>query len=144
MILLCFPRRPCLSSSSATQDLWQTSLWRVPVDGGEETRILESVMGGAFDLGRKGVYFVAPRTSGTSAVQFLSFATGKVTTIALIHRPVDFGLSVSPDERFILYTQLDPTGQQPDAGGKFPVIRAYIDADIPILKQAKAEYAKLE
>jgi len=92
------------------KDLYQTSLWRVPVDGGEETRILESVMGSAFHLDRKGVYFVAPRTAGTSAVQFLSFATGKVTTIAVIHRPVSFGLSVSPDERFILYTQFDQVG----------------------------------
>src|SRR6516162_7673100 len=92
------------------EGLYQTSLWRVPVDGGEETRILESVMGSAFHLDRKGVYFVAPRTAGTSAVQFLSFATGKVTTIAVIHRPVGFGLSVSPDERFILYTQEDQVG----------------------------------
>ena len=26
------------------------------------------------------------------------------------HRPVEFGLSVSPDERFILYTQVDQGG----------------------------------
>lgn len=92
------------------KDLGQTSLWRVPVGGGEETRILESVTGRAFTLGSKGVYFVELNTAGTSAVQFLSFVTGKVTTIAVIHRPVGFGLSVSPDERFILYTQADQVG----------------------------------
>jgi hypothetical protein len=31
-------------------------------------------------------------------------------TIAVIQRPVEFGLSVSPDERFILYTQVDQGG----------------------------------
>jgi dipeptidyl aminopeptidase/acylaminoacyl peptidase len=93
------------------KDLGQTSLWRVPVDGGEETRILESVVGQAFAPGRKGVYFLAPRTDGTSAVQLLNFATGKVTTIAVIHRPTSFGLSVSPDERFVLYTQVDQEGR---------------------------------
>jgi hypothetical protein len=30
-----------------------------------------------------------------------------VTTIAAIHRPVHWGLSVSPDERYLLYTQVD-------------------------------------
>jgi len=44
---------------------------------------------------------------GTSVVQFQSFATRKVTAIALIHPSVEFGLSVSPDEPFILYTQVD-------------------------------------
>jgi len=33
-----------------------------------------------------------------------------VTTIALIQRSLEFGLSVSPDERFILYTQVDQSG----------------------------------
>lgn len=68
-------------------------------------------MGQAFAPGRKGVYFLAPRTDGTSAVQLLNFATGKVTTIAVIHRPTSFGLSVSPDERFVLYTQVDQEGR---------------------------------
>ena len=67
-------------------------------------------MGQAFAVGRKGIYFVAPNPDGSSAVQFQSFATGKVTTIALIQRSLEFGLSVSPDERFILYTQVDQSG----------------------------------
>ena len=67
-------------------------------------------MGQAFAVAVKGVYFVAPHPNGTSAVQVLSFATSKVTTLGVIHRPVGFGLSVSPDERFILYTQVDQAG----------------------------------
>jgi len=78
--------------------------------GGEETKIVESAMGQAFAVGRKGIYFVAPNPDGSSAVQFQSFATCKVTTIALIQRSLEFGLSVSPDERFILYTQVDQSG----------------------------------
>jgi hypothetical protein len=53
---------------------------------------------------------VAPQADGSSAVEFQSFATGKMTTIAMVHRQVLFGLSVSPDERFILYTQVDQGG----------------------------------
>jgi Tol biopolymer transport system component len=93
-----------------SKSLRLTGLWRVPVEGGEETKIIESIMGQAFALGRKGIYFVAPHPDGTSAVQFQSFATAKLTAIAEIHRPVEFGLSVSPDERFILYTQVDQGG----------------------------------
>jgi len=89
------------------KDLSQTSLWRVPVGGGEETEVLESMSGQAFAVARKGVYFVVSHADGTSAIQFLSFGIGKVTTAAVIHQPVEFGLSVSPDERFILYTQVD-------------------------------------
>jgi len=93
-----------------SKDLLLTSLWRVPVHGGEETKVLDSVLGQAFALGRKGIYFVEPHHDGTSAIQFRSFATGKMITIAVIQRPVEFGLSVSPDERFILYTQVDQGG----------------------------------
>ena len=87
-----------------------TDLWRVPAGGGEETKILDSVWGMAFAVARKGIYFVAPHPDGSSAVQFYSFATGNVTSIATIRRPVDWGMSVSPDERSILYTQIDEAG----------------------------------
>jgi Tol biopolymer transport system component len=93
-----------------SKDLFATSLWRVPVEGGEETKIVESAMGYAFAVGRKGIYFVAPHPDGSSAIQFYSLGTGKVSTVAPIRRPVDFGLSLSLDERYILYTQVDQSG----------------------------------
>lgn len=88
-----------------SKDLWGTSIWRIPAGGGEETNIVKSAAG--FAVASKGIYFIAPHSDGSSAVQFHSFATGKVTTIAAIHRPVHWGLSVSPDERYVLYTQVD-------------------------------------
>jgi Tol biopolymer transport system component/serine/threonine protein kinase len=93
-----------------SKGLHLTDLWRVPAGGGEETKILESICGMAFAVARKGIYFVAPHPDGNSAVQFYSFATGNVTPIATIRRPVDWGLSVSPDERSIVYTQVDQAG----------------------------------
>ncbi len=88
-----------------SKDLWQTSIWRIPAGGGEETNIVKSAT--VFAVASKGIYFIAPHSDGSSTVQFHSFATGKVTTIAAIHRPVHWGLSVSPDERYLLYTQVD-------------------------------------
>jgi len=40
------------------------------------------------------------------SIQFFSFATGKVTLITKIGKPF-LGLSVSPDRKWILYSQLD-------------------------------------
>ncbi len=92
--------------------IWPTaSVWRVPVSGGKETRVLEPALGQAFGVARKGIYFVVPGRDGNeNRIQFLNFATGKVRTIATIHRPLDWGLSVSPDEQYVLYTQVDQMG----------------------------------
>jgi eukaryotic-like serine/threonine-protein kinase len=89
-----------------SKDVFGTSIWKIPAGGGEETNIVKSSEGG-FAVAGKGIYYIAPHSDGSSAVQFYSFATGKVATIAAIHRPVHWGLSVSPDERYVLYTQAD-------------------------------------
>ena len=53
----------------------------------------------------KGVYFTPhPNPDGSTAIQLLRFSDGKVETIAALPKPIWFGLSVSPDERSILYS----------------------------------------
>jgi hypothetical protein len=90
------------------------SLWKVPVDGGEETQVLESLANsGTFAVADEGIYFI-PRSSPPTSIQFFSFGTGKIKQIATIEKPVSNGLSVSagPDgrSRWILYTQVDREG----------------------------------
>jgi len=83
------------------------SLWRL--SGGEEIQVLPSVspITNIF-VTAKGVYFTPhARPDGSTAVNLLRFADGKVEAIAEISKPIWFGLSVSPDERSILYTQVD-------------------------------------
>jgi Tol biopolymer transport system component len=83
-------------------------LWKMLVSGGEESQVLSSVVQRAFSLVSGGIYFIpASGADGKSSLQFLSFATGKVKTIAPISGSPGEGLSVSPDGRFILYTQVD-------------------------------------
>ena len=89
--------------------LFDTSLWRRPVGGGEETEVLPSLTGNAFALVSKGIYFGDPNSDGSTSIRFLSFTTGKVMTVITIKRQ-GYGLSISPDEKYILYTQVNQGG----------------------------------
>jgi hypothetical protein len=46
----------------------------------------------------------------TSSILFLGSATGRTTSITTFPGVLGWGLSVSPDERFLLYTQVDQSG----------------------------------
>jgi len=89
-------------------DMPSMALWRVPVNGGEESKVLPSVAWRAFAPVSNGIYFIPePGADGKYFIQFLNFATGKVRMVAPIPRPPYYGFSVSPDEHSILYTQVD-------------------------------------
>ncbi len=82
------------------------------MEGGEESQVLESLSGELnYVIVDEGIYF-NPRTDPgrDSFIQFLNFATGSVKQIAAIKKPVADGLSISPDRRWILYTQF--SGQE--------------------------------
>jgi eukaryotic-like serine/threonine-protein kinase len=86
-----------------------TSLWKVPVEGGEENQVLAPLSQGAnFAVVDEGIYFIpTPDAAAGYSIQFLSFATRKITLITKIEKPVEMGLSVSPDQKWILYSQID-------------------------------------
>ena len=94
-----------------TKRFEDSALWKVPRDGGEETQVLESVDQHAFAVVKEGIYFIPrPDSAGRYSIQFFNFATKKIRSIATIERPVDYYLSVSPDGRWILYSQIDQSG----------------------------------
>lgn len=81
-------------------------LWKVPVQGGEETQVLHHPWAGLFEcwgVAREGIYFY---NDDTSAIEFFSFATRKITQIA---KPEKRGgdVALSPDGRWILFSQVD-------------------------------------
>ena len=91
-----------------SRDWANPSLWRVPVEGGEEEQVLESSFGGIYEVVDDGVYFVPPSTPEAGfSVQFLRFATGAVEHVFSLERWPPMGLSVSPDGRSILYSQME-------------------------------------
>jgi Tol biopolymer transport system component len=87
------------------------SLWRMPSSGGTANEVLPSVATRAFCVIQEGIYFIPVAGPGqNSSIEFLSFATGKVKTVALMSGPPFEGLSVSPDGRYLLFTQVDGIG----------------------------------
>jgi Tol biopolymer transport system component/DNA-binding winged helix-turn-helix (wHTH) protein len=83
----------------------QNTLWKMPVQGGQETQVLDSVLNDNFAVTGQGIYFM-PK-SEPAFIQFSSFVTGKVTTIARVpHKPA-WGFSVSPDSRWLLYSEYE-------------------------------------
>jgi len=93
--------------------LSQNALWRLPLAGGEESEVLPAVsaFGTAYALGTQGIYFIRPAGQGSGQeLAFLDFANSQVTSHVTIPRAVTFGLALSPDERLILYSQIDQVG----------------------------------
>jgi len=98
------------------------TLWRVPVTGGEEVQRVQNLASyGNFAVARDGIYFessppssplghipiLAPFTRPEATIDFLSFATGRVTRVMTVARHAGHGLDVSPDGRTLLFAQMD-------------------------------------
>jgi Tol biopolymer transport system component len=86
------------------------SIRRQPVGGGPVETVVEDA-GWSFTVGRKGIYFAvqAPGTVYATHIAFLDFATRQLTTITELLPAVGSGdgLSLSPDERTLLFTRCD-------------------------------------
>ncbi len=85
-------------------------VWRVPVDGGEETLIHDIPQAGgwgAWTVVDDGIYFINTAVKGAYAIDFFSFATRRVKRITVMQDVNEFvsGLAISPDRQRILYTQ---------------------------------------
>ena len=94
-----------------------SGLWRIPVQGGEENLILAQLQAGyweAWAVVDEGIYFIDPETKPQATIKFFNFATRRATRIASLEKPVSIlvisTLVISPDERWILYTQRDQSG----------------------------------
>jgi eukaryotic-like serine/threonine-protein kinase len=99
-----------------------TGLWRVPVAGGEEVEVFPRLASyGNFAVASDGIYFeerlpgnplghtpdFTPFTRQEAAIDFLSFATGKVNRVMTLDRHAGHGFDVSPDQRTLLFAQMD-------------------------------------
>lgn len=87
--------------------------YKLPVEGGEEIEIPQLANAGNWRywaVGSEGIYFVVEAGSQKWGIKLFSFASGKVRRVAVLNGPPIWGppgLAVSPDDRWILYTQYD-------------------------------------
>lgn len=95
----------------------EPGVFRVPVDGGEEVRVLDHGRAGVFAGFDKGICLLHTDPNGNSFVEIFNFATQRLSRVAALPKgtrigltPNDRSLAVSPDGRWILYVQLDRSG----------------------------------
>ena len=78
-----------------------SGLWALPLNGGEEKKVLDSVSNRNFFVVEDGIYYTPE--SATESVRFHSFQTGLDKEIATLRHVAD-GLTVSPDRKTILFS----------------------------------------
>jgi Tol biopolymer transport system component len=94
-----------------TKSYSSSAFWKMPLSGGEENQVVPSVAPRAFSVVKDGIYFMPESAVDRKfPIQFLSFSSATVKTVASMSAPPSEGLSVSPDGRFLLFTQQDEAG----------------------------------
>ena len=81
----------------------------MPVAGGAPQLILNQLLGRYWTLTRNGICFLRSAQPHPK-IQMLDFKTGHISIIGELTGDVDWGysgLSVSPDERWVIYAQMD-------------------------------------
>ena len=89
-----------------------TSIWRVPVNGSAEVHVVDGLSYSInFAVGERGLYFIAFGDTGDKpSVDFFDFATGKRSTVVRLDKPFWFGMTLSPDERSLVFSLVDSAG----------------------------------
>ena len=107
---------PLESKDGKTLFYWKgDSLWNVPTQGGEESKVLDLVYQDCFAVGHNGIFFIPEPLetdtlsiihSGHLSIQYYDFASGKTRRILDLpkDRYIGYGFDISPDERSILFT----------------------------------------
>jgi WD40-like Beta Propeller Repeat len=95
------------------------SLWVLPVTGGKEKLVLDSVCGRGFAVAEDGIYYLAC-SDGASSINFRRFATNQTEEIArLTEETAGMGLTVSPDRQTFLFTVVARKGNNVMVVDKF-------------------------
>jgi Tol biopolymer transport system component len=86
---------------------------RIPTSGGEEQQVLSDVAswGSSFTVSANGIYFVkSTRGAAKQNLAFFDFATGHITLLADLPQPAGLNITISPDERILLYSRTEQYG----------------------------------
>jgi eukaryotic-like serine/threonine-protein kinase len=88
-------------------------VWRIPIDGGDEIRVVDQGLPGTLAVISDGIANFAMQTKPNPTINFYRFATREWTTLLSVERSAAFAfggrLSVSPDGQWIIYSRQDQT-----------------------------------
>ncbi len=88
-----------------------SSLWKMPLGGAEAVKLVPSIHRFSYAPTEKGVYYSTPTLNDIPAtIEYLDFATGKAKKLYTLTKPVDLGVTISPDQRYLLFSQRDSGG----------------------------------
>jgi Tol biopolymer transport system component len=88
------------------------SLRQCLLDGSDDRELVPSMAYRAFAIADNGVYFISmPGPDGRSSIEFLNFANHATTLITPIQKPQWRPMALSPDQRFLLFSQFDHWGR---------------------------------
>src|SRR6516225_9495678 len=90
--------------------LSEQGIWRIPIQGGEATLVLNRKTERFWDLTEQGICFIDLEAKPHATINFYDFATQRVTKIGTVDQQLVGGegaLSVSPDAQWVLYPQID-------------------------------------
>ena len=88
------------------------SIWRVPVDGGAEVSVVDGLSDNLnFAVGGRGLYFVALNDPpDRPSVDFFDFSTRRRSTLVRLDKSFWLGMTLSPDERSLVFPLVDSAG----------------------------------
>jgi Tol biopolymer transport system component len=87
-----------------------SALWSVPVMGGHEAQVAELGPEAEFALGKSGIYFVESMYS--DSLKFLEYRTRSTKLLGILPSPTIHGITVSPDDHWLLYAKGESAGSQ--------------------------------
>ena len=89
-----------------------TSIWRVPVDGGAEVPVADGLSYSLnFVVSERGLYFVAlTDTPDRPSLDFLDLKSRQRSTLVRLDKRFWFGMTLSPDERSLVFPLVDSAG----------------------------------
>ena len=107
------PDRKHLYYVRADEKPENVGIWRVPVNGGPEVRVVSQGTRSSFAVTENGIFIVNPSAKPAATISLYSFATGRTQGIGQLpagSRLAPSKIAVSPNEKWILYVQYDQWG----------------------------------
>jgi len=80
-------------------------LWRSAADGRGETEVLDGVASLGFVITADLVYYLRQEPNGSWAIRRYGIATHEDSQVASLAKPVFWGLGISPDGKYLIYSQ---------------------------------------